>query len=197
MWERMQGFSWTVERKEVFQLVKQQGWKDVATVTCKQHTMTYWTHLFIGGRRLKAVILQQVSAGRFCSWRRWRGWTRRLRGENAERKEKAEYNLQGELLKSGPSTGLKAAYVNKWIPNECVYTMAGYSQPWNVALQTVACCCYFSLLMKPNWVTISSCNMQLYVQAAHNMRSRSLKGTGASTHGTAGIIVDMRVIQNM
>lgn len=44
-----------------------------------------WTHLFTGGRGLKAVILQQMSAGWLCSWRRGWAWTGRLKGENRRR----------------------------------------------------------------------------------------------------------------
>lgn len=58
---------------------------------CISWILTGWTHIFTGGRRLEAVILQQVPAG-LCSWRRWRCRTWGLQ----EKKE----NLKGGSYKN-------------------------------------------------------------------------------------------------
>lgn len=50
---------------------------------CISWILTGQTHVFTGGRRLEAVILQQVPAG-LCSWRRWRCRTWGLQEEKKE-----------------------------------------------------------------------------------------------------------------
>lgn len=110
MWERTQGFSWTINKKR-----GEWFFSNITSTLCAKMKMRYiavniywlvkcWTHLFAGGRRFKAVILQQMSAGWLCSLRRGRAWTRRLQGKNKEWGQKAEYNLWIEILKSEPST---------------------------------------------------------------------------------------------